>query len=88
MFLCSRAGLLEEETLLWSISRHFQHQVTLSLQRDENLRGEEEEKQDEKKEKKNRWSLPVLQDGSQLLSARERTCYHEFRPQELGCSFW
>lgn len=34
----------------------------LSLQRDENLRGEEEEKQDEKKEKKNRWSLPVLQD--------------------------
>lgn len=58
MFLCITAGLLEEETP-W----HFQHQIMLSLQRDETLRGEEEEKQDEKKEKENRWSLPVSQDA-------------------------
>lgn len=47
----------------------------LSLQRDENLRGEEEEKQDEKKEKKNRRSLPALQDvlvSGQSTSLRSR----------------
>lgn len=33
----------------------------LFLQRDENL-GEEKEEQDENEEKKNRWSVPVLQD--------------------------
>lgn len=33
----------------------------LFLQRDENL-GEEKEEEDENEEKKNRWSVPVLQD--------------------------